>query len=66
MCEYFFLYSIANGKNRTSDNEGDDNEEDSEGEGSQAGNSEAESEYASDTDCDKSGMSYSCNIIILN
>ena len=42
MCEYIFLYSITNGKNRTSDNEGDDDDKDSEREGSEAGNSEVE------------------------
>ncbi len=61
MCENFFLYSITNGKNRTSDNEEDNDEE-----GNEAGNSEAESESASDMDVDISGMSYLCNIIILN
>ena len=66
MCENFFLYSVTNGKNRTSDNEGDVDDENSEREGSEVGNSEAESESASNTDCDKSGMSYSYNIIILN
>jgi hypothetical protein len=50
MCEYLFLYNIAN---ETSDNEGDNGE----GEGCEDG-----SEPASDD----SGMSYSCNIIILN
>ena len=66
MCEYFFLYNIANGKNRTSDNERDNNGEDSEGdngeEGSEDGSSKAESGSASND----SGMFYSCNIIILN
>ena len=51
------FYAVANRKNRTGVNEEeetDNNEEDSEGEDSEA------------MDVDISGMSYSCNIIILN
>jgi hypothetical protein len=53
MCEYLFLYNIANGENRTSDNGGD--------------NGKGESgEDRSGPAPDDSGMFYSCNIIILN
>ena len=67
MFKYFFFYSITNEKNRTSDNKEEDSDEDNSEEGDiEAGNSEAESENASDMDVDISGMSYSCNVIILN
>jgi hypothetical protein len=66
MCEYFFLYNIANGKNRTSNNKENNDKEDSKGEGSKTRNCEAESESVLDIDVDILGMSYSCNIIILN
>jgi hypothetical protein len=60
MCEYLFLYNIANGKNRTSDNE----EDNGEGEDSEGHNGEGEG--GEDGTSDDSGMPYSCNIIILN
>jgi hypothetical protein len=61
MFEYFFGYSIVNGKNRTSVNEEEDNdEEDSEVE------AESESESASVMDVDIPRTSYSRNVIILN
>ena len=51
MFEYFFFYSIANRKNRISDNEEDN---------------ETDLESVSDIEVDVSGMSYSYNVIILN
>jgi hypothetical protein len=69
MCEYLFLYNITNGKNRISDNEGENeenNEEDREGRGSEDESSEAGLDPPTDIDGGKSGMTYSCNIIILN
>ena len=61
MFEYFFLYNIANGRNRTSDIKETNSDEDSEGE-----DSEADSESVSDTEVNIPGTSYSRNIIILN
>ena len=61
MFEYFFFYSIANRKNRISDNEEGDNEEDSEEE-----DSKADSESFSDIEVHIPGTSYSRNVIILN